>query len=167
MRTDWKGDSGKFLGDGSVLYPGCGPNYRGAYVTQDSSNSMLKIMAFYPFQFIPPLWLSWSLQWRHGLMVAFCSFGGTEYSSICMESWGRSPLSSYLHHSLAPSKEQGGNTAPPINRKLHKDLLSMAPPTRTRPSFLLSQSLPSQSFHKPLILLHQRADSLKTTITET
>ena len=31
-----------------------------------------------------------------------------------------------------------------------KDLLSMAPPIRTRPRFLLSQSLPSGSFHKPL-----------------
>ena len=30
----------------------------------------------------------------------------------------------------------------------------------------LSQSLPSGSFHKPLILLHQRAHRLKTTITE-
>ena len=24
----------------------------------------------------------------------------------------------FLHHSLAPGKQQGGNTAPPINRKL-------------------------------------------------
>ena len=47
-----------------------------------------------------------------------------------------------------------------------KDLLSMAPPIRTRPSFLLRQSLPSGSFHKPLILLHHRVDRLKTTITE-
>ena len=47
-----------------------------------------------------------------------------------------------------------------------KDLLSMAPPIRIRPSFPLSQSHPSGSFHKPLILLHQRADRLKTTITE-
>ena len=47
-----------------------------------------------------------------------------------------------------------------------KYLLSMAPPIRTRPSFPFSQSLPSRSFHKPLILIHQRADRLKTTITE-
>ena len=47
-----------------------------------------------------------------------------------------------------------------------KDLLSMAPPIRTRPSFPLSQSLPSGSFHKPLILLHQMAERMKTTITE-
>ena len=37
---------------------------------------------------------------------------------------------------------------------------------RTRPSIPLSQSLPSGSFHKSLILPHQRADRLKTTITE-
>ena len=42
-----------------------------------------------------------------------------------------------------------------------KDLLNMALSIRTRPSFHLSQSLPSGSFHKPLILLHQRADRLK------
>ena len=34
---------------------------------------------------------------------------------------------------------------------------------RRRPSFPLSQSLPSGSFHKPLILLHQLADRLKTS----
>ena len=30
----------------------------------------------------------------------------------------------------------------------------------------LSQFLPSRSFHKPLILIHQKADRLKTTVTE-
>ena len=38
-----------------------------------------------------------------------------------------------------------------------KDLLRMAPPIRTRPSFpwsCFSQSLPSGSFHKSLILIH-------------
>ena len=44
-----------------------------------------------------------------------------------------------------------------------KNLLSMALPIRTSPSFPLSQSLSSGSFHKPLILLHQRADRLKTS----
>ena len=43
---------------------------------------------------------------------------------------------------------------------------TMAPPIRTRPSMPLSQSIPSGSFHKPLILLHQRADRLKATTTE-
>ena len=47
-----------------------------------------------------------------------------------------------------------------------KDFLSMSPQIRTRLSIPLSQSLPTGSFHKPLILLHQRADRMKTTITE-
>ena len=42
----------------------------------------------------------------------------------------------------------------------------MALPIRTRPRFPHSQSLTSGSFHKPLILIHQRADRMKTTITE-
>ena len=47
-----------------------------------------------------------------------------------------------------------------------KDLLSMAPPIRTRPGFPLNRFLPSGSSHKPLILIHQRADRMKITITE-
>ena len=42
----------------------------------------------------------------------------------------------------------------------------MALPIRARLSFPLSQSLPSGSSHKPLILIHQREDRMKTTITE-
>ena len=37
-------------------------------------------------------------------------------------------------------------------------LLSTALPTRANPSFLHSQSILSGSLHKPLILIHQRAD---------
>ena len=43
--------------------------------------------------------------------------------------------------------------------------LSMAPPIRKRPSFPHSQPLSSGSFHKPLILINQRAERMKTTIT--
>ena len=42
----------------------------------------------------------------------------------------------------------------------------MALPIKTRPSFPFSQSLPPGSFHSPLILIYQRADRMKTTITE-
>ena len=38
-----------------------------------------------------------------------------------------------------------------------KDLLSMALPTRARPSFTHSQSFPPGSFRKPLILRHHKA----------
>ena len=42
----------------------------------------------------------------------------------------------------------------------------MVLPITIRPSFPLSQSLPLRSFHKFLILIHQRADRMKTTVTE-
>ena len=60
----------------------------------------------------------------------------------------------------------GGIQLLPSTGNWIKNLLSMAPPIRTRPNFPLSQSLPSGSLHKPLILLFQRTDRLKTTITE-
>ena len=59
-----------------------------------------------------------------------------------------------------------GTQLHPSTENWNKDLMSMASPIRTRPSFPLSQSLLSGSFHKPLMLLHQRADRMKTTITE-
>ena len=44
---------------------------------------------------------------------------GTECSSACMGPFeGGHHYLHYLHHSLGPDKEQGGNKAPPINRKL-------------------------------------------------
>ena len=58
-----------------------------------------------------------------------------------------------------------GTQLHPSTEKWINDLLSMASPIRTRPSFPLSQSLLSGSFHRPLVLLHQRADRMKTTIT--
>ena len=63
------------------------------------------------------------------------------------------------------NSREGTQLHPPTENWI-KDLLSMALPIRTRPSFPLSQSLPSGIFHKPHIILHQRADRLKTTITE-
>ena len=47
-----------------------------------------------------------------------------------------------------------------------KDLLSKGPPIRARARFPHSQSLPSGSLHKPLSCLHQRAERMKTTVTE-
>ena len=59
-----------------------------------------------------------------------------------------------------------GTQLHPSTENWIKDLLNMALPIRTRPSFPNSQSLTSGSFHKPLILIHQRADRIKITITE-
>ena len=62
----------------------------------------------------------------------------------------------YLHHSLASGQRIGQVKPCPSTENWIKDLLSMTLPIRIRPSFPHSQSLPSGSFHKPLIILHQR-----------
>ena len=64
-----------------------------------------------------------------------------------------------------PSNREGTQTCLSTENCI-KDLPSIVLAMRTRLSFPLSQSLPSESFHKPLILFHQRADRLKTTITK-
>ena len=57
---------------------------------------------------------------------------------------------------------RGGTQLHPSTENRIKNLLSMAPPIRTRPSFPLSQSLPSRNVHKPLILpLFRECKSLK------
>ena len=81
--------------------------------------------------------------------------------------WRRSPLSSLPPPYFGLRSNNREKTQPcPSRENWIKDLLSMALPIRVRASFPLSQSLPSGSFHKPLILLHQRADRMKSTITE-
>ena len=57
-----------------------------------------------------------------------------------------------------------GRQLHPSTENWIKDLLSMALPIRTKPSFPLSQSLSSGSFHKPLIL--NRTQSQKTNQTD-
>ena len=59
-----------------------------------------------------------------------------------------------------------GTQLHPSTENWIKDLLNMALAIRTRHSFPFSQSHPSESFHKFLILLHQRADRLKTNLIE-
>ena len=49
---------------------------------------------------------------------------------------------------LRPNYRKGTQPHPSAENWI-KDLLSMAPPIRTRPSFPLCQSIPSGSFHKP------------------
>ena len=68
----------------------------------------------------------------------------------------------YLHHSLA-SGQTTEREHSPIHQQKSRLKISGAWPIRTRPSFPLDQSLPSGSFHKPLILLHQKADRMKTS----
>ena len=76
--------------------------------------------------------------------------------------WRRCHYLHYLHHSLASGQTKGREHSPTHQQKIGLKIYWAWP----RPSEQDSQSLPSGSFHKPVILLHQRADRLKTTITE-
>ena len=93
------------------------------------------------------LWVSRSLQWRHGSGVACYRVEGTGCSSMCMGplQGGRHYLH-YLHHSLAQLGKREGTQPHPLTENWIKDLLSMALPISTRPSLPFSQSLPSGSF---------------------
>ena len=92
---------------------------------------------------------------------------GTECNTVCMGPCGGCRHCIHcLHHSLVTCQTTGREHNPIYEQKIELKVLSMVPPITARPSFPLSQSLPSGSFHKPLILLHQREDRLKTAITE-
>ena len=101
------------------------------------------------------------LQWRCGSIVACHRVRDTDCSSL-----GR--------HAGRPDYMEGTQPHPSAENWI-KDLLSMALPTSTRLAKLFptanqilphSQSLASGNLHKPLILFHERADRMKTTITE-
>ena len=77
---------------------------------------------------------------------------------------GISPLEGGQHYFHYPYHR--GKQPHPSAENCIKDLLSIAMPTRKRSSFPHSQFLPPGSFHKRLILIHQRADRMKTTVTQ-
>ena len=105
------------------------------------------------------LWVSRSLWQRCGSVVAYCRVGSTEGCSSCTGTfWRRSPLSSLHTIVWSQVKQQGGNTENWIN------IYWAWHPHKIKTQFA-TQSLPSRSFHKLLILIHQRADRMKTTIT--
>ena len=106
-----------------------------------------------------------------GLAVACFRVGGTESSSVCMghfdlsSTYTRLSLSSLPPWEFGPRSSNREGTQPrPATENLR--FTEHGPPIKTRPCFTLSQSLPSGSFHKPLIPIHHRANRMKTTITE-
>ena len=98
-----------------------------------------------------------------GLMRAGC----TECSSVFMGPFeGGHRCLHYLNHSLVSGQTTGREHSLQSTENWIKDTLSMALPIRTRLSFPHSEPPPSGSFHRPLILIHQRTERMKTTITE-
>ena len=99
-----------------------------------------------------------------GLAVACCRVGAL---SVCMDLLKEVAIIFITSIIVWPQvKQQGGNTALPINRKLDLKFTKHGATHQNKTQFPLILSLPSGSFHKPLTLLHQRANRLKTTITE-
>ena len=71
-----------------------------------------------------------------------------------------------LQNMLNERNYREGTQPYPSTENWNKTLLSMALPIKARPRFPHSQSHPSGSFHKPLILIHLRAGTIETTNTE-
>ena len=71
------------------------------------------------------------------------------------EYWSAVPLPSLASIVWHQVNNREGTQPHPSTGNWIKDLLNIALPIRTRPNLSLSQSLPSESFHKLLILLHQ------------
>ena len=111
--------------------------------------------------------VSGTLRQRCGSEVGCCRVRGTEWGSGAWDLLREVTIIFITSTIVWPQVNNRRGTQPhPSTENWIKDLLSMAPPIRTRPSFPFNQSLSSGSFHKPLILFHQTADRLKTTITE-
>ena len=87
-----------------------------------------------------------------------------ECSCACMGPFHQATIifitSTIVWHQV--NNREGTQPHPSIENWI-KDLLNITLPIRTRPSFPLIESLLTGSFHKLLILLHQRADRLKIT----
>ena len=78
-----------------------------------------------------------------------------------------------IFHAKRAQKKAGvaGQTAEREHNHTHQQKIGLrftehGLPTKARPSFPHSQSLPSGSLHQPLILIHQRADRMGNTVTE-
>ena len=108
---------------------------------------------------------------QESLVEAWVSVGGTAAgwgalsAAVCVWDLLKEFTIIFITSTIVCSqvKQRGENTS---TENWIKDLLSLAPTIRTRPNFPHSQSLPSGSFHKPVILIHQGADSIKRSAPE-
>ena len=104
---------------------------------------------------------------RCGSAAACCRVGALSVAVHARDLWKEVTIIFISSTIVWPQVNNRKGTQPcPSTENWIKDLLSMALPNRTRPRFPYSQSLPSGSFHKPLIFIHQREDKMKSTTTE-
>ena len=101
------------------------------------------------------------------VVVTCCMVGVRDLSSTCMDHLREVTIIFITSTIVWPQlNSREGTQLHSSTENWVKVLQIMASPIRTRPCIPLSQSIPSGSFHKPLILLHQREDRLETIITE-
>ena len=93
--------------------------------------------------------------------------GGTECRIACTEPFegGRHYLH-YFHYSLVSGQITGRGYSPTHQEKIGLKITEHCPAHQNKTQFPHSQSLPSGTFHKPLIIIGQRPVRMKTTITE-
>ena len=112
------------------------------------------------------LWASRSLWQRLGMVVACCRVRGIECSSVCMGPFeGDSHYLHYPCHSLALGQTTGREHSPTHQQKIGlKIYWAWLHPSEQYPGPPQSVS-PIKKLHEALILIHQRAERTKTTIT--
>ena len=112
----------------------------------------------------------WSIQespQRCESAVACCWVRGTECNILSTNPFeGGLHYLHYPHHSLALGQTTEKEHSLTHQQKIILKIYWALPPIRIILSFPRNQFLSSGSFHKPLILIHQRPDRRKTTITE-
>ena len=72
----------------------------------------------------------------------------------------------YPYHSLASGKLQGSKTAPPLSRNLDYRFTEHCLTHQSKTQLSPQPVPPSRKLPKPLILIHEKADRMKTTVAE-
>ena len=101
------------------------------------------------------LWVSRSLHQRCGSAVACCRDWDTECNDACMGPFeGDCHYLHYLHHSFVSGQTTRREHSPAHQQKIRLQIYWAWPHPSEQDPVSPSQSLPLESFHKPLIFIH-------------
>ena len=114
------------------------------------------------------LWVSRRLRQRHRSTVVCRGVRDTEYNSPGISPFeGVHHYCHYSYHCFVSGQTTWKEHSPTYQQKIElKIYWAWLCPLEQDPDSPHCQSLPPGSFHKPLILVRQRADWVETTITE-
>ena len=113
------------------------------------------------------LWVSRSLQWRRGSAAACCRFVGTECGSACMEPFeGCCHDLHYLDHSLVLGQTTGREHSSAHQQKIGLKIYWAWPHPPKQFQVSHKVSLSHQQASIGILFIPQRADRMKTIITE-